>query len=42
MKHKVKKEMFELTVNGKTIRMTEDHSLMVRRDNKIVDIKSTD
>ena len=39
MKHRVKKNMYKLTVGNKTVTMTEDHSLMVERDGEIIDIK---
>jgi len=38
MKHKVKKEMFKIKVNGKEIICTEDHSIMVRRGDKIISV----
>lgn len=39
MKHKVKKRMFKITVNGKSVTVTEDHSLMVKRNGKIISVK---
>lgn len=47
MAHKVNKELFEISCNGKTVIMTEDHSVMVRRNGNIIsvspaDIKETD
>ena len=41
-KHKVKKEMFRLTVEDKVVEITCDHSLMVERDNKVIEIKPQD
>lgn len=38
-KHKVKKRMYRITVGNKTIRVTEDHSLQVERDNVLIKIK---
>lgn len=42
MKHKVKKRMYKIRVSGKEIICTEDHSLIVERDGKIIDIKPKD
>lgn len=39
MKHKVKKEMFEIEVEGNKIEITEDHSIMVVRQGKLLAIK---
>lgn len=39
MKHKVKKRLFKITVNSESTTITEDHSLMVRRDNELVSVK---
>lgn len=39
MKHKVKKEMFRISVNGKYVDITADHSLMVVRNNKLISVK---
>jgi DNA polymerase elongation subunit (family B) len=38
-KHKVKKRMYRITVGGKTIRVTEDHSLQVERNGDLIKIK---
>jgi len=35
MKHKVKKRLFKITVNGKSVVVTEDHSLVVLRGNEL-------
>lgn len=42
MAHKVKKEMFKVTVGGKSVTITADHSLIVRRNGEIVSIKPKD
>lgn len=42
MKHKVKKEMFEINVNGKKVIITEDHSIIVERNNTLLSIKPKD
>jgi intein/homing endonuclease len=39
MKHKVKKRIFKIKVNGDEVDITEDHSLMVLRNKKLVEIK---
>jgi DNA polymerase elongation subunit (family B) len=38
MKHRVKKEMFKITVDGKEVVCTEDHSLVVKRGRKIIKV----
>jgi intein/homing endonuclease len=42
MKHVVKKEMFEIEVNGNKITITGDHSLIIKRNNEIMSIKPKD
>lgn len=42
MKHKVKKRMFKLTVNGSSVTVTEDHSIIVMRNNNIISVKPKD
>jgi hypothetical protein len=42
MKHKVKKEMFKITVDGKSVIVTSDHSIMLKRNNKIISVKPKD
>lgn len=42
MKHKVKKTMYKVKVDGKEVIVTADHSLMVKRDGQILDIKAAD
>jgi DNA polymerase elongation subunit (family B) len=39
MKHKVKKRMFRIEVGGNTVTVTQDHSIMVKRDGSIVECK---
>lgn len=39
MKHTVKKKMYKITVNGKSVEVTEDHSLMVLRDGSLISVK---
>lgn len=38
MKHRVKKRMFRVTVGGNSVICTEDHSIIIRRNNKIVSV----
>ena len=38
-KHKVKKRFYKITVNGKEVTITEDHSLIVLRKNKLIACK---
>ena len=43
MKHKVKKKLYKITTeSGKSVTVTEDHSLIVYRDNKKLVIKPTE
>lgn len=42
MKHTVKKELFEIEINGTIVTMTCDHSLMIKRNNKIIEVKPTE
>lgn len=39
MKHRVKKRLFRVNVNGSSVIMTEDHSLIVSRLNNLVSVK---
>lgn len=39
MKHKVKKKMYKIKVQGREVRVTEDHSIMVIRDGKLIAAK---
>jgi len=36
MKHMVEKEMFKIEVNGKSVIVTEDHSIIVKRNGKYI------
>ena len=38
MKHKVKKRMYTLCVEDRSIKITEDHSIIVERDGELIDI----
>lgn len=38
MGHKVKKEMFKITVDGNELIVTEDHSIMVKRNGEIIEV----
>lgn len=42
MKHRVKKRMFKITANGRSVTVTEDHSVMVLRDGEIIAVKPLD
>jgi DNA polymerase elongation subunit (family B) len=42
MKHKVKKKMYKIKYKEKEIILTEDHSLMVQRNQKIIEISPKD
>lgn len=42
MKHSVKKKMYRVTVGGKQVEITEDHSIMVVRDGKLIGVKPGD
>ena len=42
MKHTVKKRMFRLKINGNCIDITEDHSLICKRNDKIIKIKPSE
>lgn len=39
MKHKVKKRLFKIKCNGKEVVITNDHSIMVKRDGKLIEVK---
>ena len=39
MRHEVEKELFELVVEGKKIIITEDHSIVIERNNKLISVK---
>lgn len=42
MKHRVKKRMFKISVNNKEVIVTEDHSIMVKRNDKLISVKPKD
>jgi hypothetical protein len=39
MRHKIKKEMFRITVLDKSVDVTEDHSIIVRRNEVLIEVK---
>lgn len=39
MKHKVNKRMFKITVNNKSVIITEDHSVMIKQNDKLISVK---
>ncbi|MFA5484949.1 MAG: DNA polymerase domain-containing protein [Candidatus Pacearchaeota archaeon] len=39
MKHNVKKNMYKIKVNGKEVICTEDHSIIIKRNGKYMDVK---
>lgn len=42
MKHKVKKRMFKIECNGNEITITNDHSIMIKRDGKVIEVKPSE
>jgi hypothetical protein len=42
MKHSVEKEMYEITVDGKSVIITSDHSLMVEREGLLISVKPSE
>lgn len=42
MKHHVKKRMYKIKCNGKEVIITEDHSIMVNRNGKLISVKPKD
>ena len=42
MKHKVVKKMYKITVNDKSVVVTQDHSIIVLRDGVLTDVKPQD
>ena len=42
MKHKVNKRMFKISVNNKSVIITEDHSVMINRNDKLLSVKSNE
>ena len=39
MKHRVKKRLFKIKCNGNEVVITNDHSIMVKRDDKLIEVK---
>ena len=39
MKHKVKKRLFKIKCDGNEVVITNDHSIMVKRDDKLIEVK---
>ena len=42
MKHKVNKRMFKISVNDKSVIITEDHSVMISRNDNLISVKPTE
>jgi intein/homing endonuclease len=43
MRHKTKKKLFKITTeNGKSVTVTEDHSVMIDRDGELLECKPTE
>lgn len=42
MKHKVNKRMFKITVNDKSVIITEDHSVMIHRNDELIAVKTNE
>jgi intein/homing endonuclease len=43
MRHKTKKKIFQIELeNGKSVKVTEDHSIMVDRDGFLLEVKPTE
>ena len=42
MKHKVNKRMFKISVNDKSVIITEDHSVMIKRNDNLMSVKSNE
>ena len=42
MKHKVNKRMFKISVNDKSVIITEDHSVMINRNDNLISAKCTE
>lgn len=40
LKHKVKKKMFRIKIGNDFVDVTEDHSIMIKRDNKLMSAKA--
>ena len=42
MKHKVNKRMFKISVNNKSVIITEDHSVMIKQNDNLISVKPTE
>ena len=42
MKHKVNKRMFKISANNKAVIITEDHSVMINRNDNLISVKPTE
>jgi intein/homing endonuclease len=43
MRHKTKKKIYLIELeNGKSVKVTEDHSIMIDRDGFLLEVKPTD
>lgn len=42
MKHKVRKKIYRIKHGNKYVDITEDHSIMIRRNNEIISVKPCD
>ena len=42
MKHKVNKRMFRISANNKAVIITEDHSVMINRNDNLISVKPTE
>jgi hypothetical protein len=42
MKHRVKKRMYKITIGEKSVTVTEDHSVIVKRGNEYIDVAPAD
>jgi len=43
MRHKTKKKIYKITLNnGKTVKVTEDHSIMIDRDGFLIEVRPTE
>ena len=41
MRHQVKKKMYRIRVKDKFVTVTEDHSVIIRKDNSLIEVKPT-
>ena len=42
MKHKVNKRMFKISTDNRSVIITEDHSVMINRNNNVISVKPTE